>query len=113
MSTKQHITGEAGVSTLEALARSWLDEGDEEWRAARMRELLAVAHPSLGEQQVWRVFLDFAEWVRIRDGLEDGKVHWERVFPELTGPEPTAAAYDLACDLVDDELHFLLRGRRR
>lgn len=107
---EQHITSEAGVSALEALARSWLDG---EWEPARARELRAVAHPSLGEQQVWRVFLDFVEWVRIRDGLEDGKVHWERVFPELTGPEPTAAAYDLACDLADDELHFLLRGRRR
>lgn len=113
MSTKQHITGEAGVSTLEALARSWLDEGDEEWRAARMRELLAVAHPSLGEQQVWQAFQDLAEFTRIRDGLEEGTVHWERVFPELTSSTPSADAYEMACDLVDDELHFLLRGRRR
>lgn len=110
MSTKQHITGEAGVSALEALARSWLDG---EWEPARVRELRAVAHPDLDDQQAWQAFQDLAEFIRIRDGLEEGTVHWERVFSELTGPEPSLHAYDLACELVEHELHLLLHGRRR
>lgn len=108
--TQKHDTAAEARTRLEDLARLRLDD---EWADARTRELLATAHRDLDEEQAWCLFRDLAEAVRLRDGVNDGVIHWREVCPKLTGPNYSLDAYEIACGLVDDALQLLLHGRPR
>jgi hypothetical protein len=108
--THKHDTAAVAGSRLEELARSWLDG---EWTDARTRELLTLVHRNLDAEQAWALFRDLAEAVRLRDGVNDGTVHWREVCPKLTGPNFSDDAYDIACGLVDNALQLLVHGRPR
>lgn len=108
--TGKHDTTAVAGSRLEEPATLWLNE---EWDTARTRELWAMFHPDLEQARAWAVFQDLAEAIRLRDGVGEGRIHWAKVCPKLTGIDRSADAYDIACGLVEDATHLLLHGRPR
>jgi hypothetical protein len=106
--TELHDTAAEARTRLEDLARLWLHQ---EWTDALTRELWASFHPGLEEARAWAVFEDLVEAIRLRDGVNDGTVHWREVCPKLTGPNYSEDAYEIASGLVDDALQLLIHGR--
>lgn len=106
--TQKHDAAAEARTRLEDLARLWLHE---EWTDALTRELWASFPPDLDEEHAWRTFEDLAEAIRLRDGVNEGRIHWREVCPALTGPNYSLDAYEIACGLVDDALELLLHGR--
>ena len=94
---------------LEDLAGHWLNQ---QWTAERETELYALVHTSWPQDLAWLLFRELAEWVRIRDGVNDGLLHWTYVDDRLTCTEPTTAAFQIACGHVDQLVHGLLGARR-
>jgi hypothetical protein len=73
-------------------------------------EVDRLAHPALAPEQVWAAFEDLVEAVRLRDGINDQIVRWDEVDDELTGPDRSEAAFQIACQRVDAALQRLLPG---
>ncbi len=95
---------------LEDLAARWLND---DWTVSRETELYAIAHRDRAEEAIWALFEDLCESVRLRNGVNDGTVHWSAVCDELTGWDPSEAAWEIAQERVDDFTYSLLFGRTR
>ncbi|NJP24402.1 hypothetical protein FLW53_09340 [Microbispora sp. SCL1-1] len=95
---------------LEDLAVRYLNE---DWTTSDETELYHFAHHDRAEEAIWALFEDLAEAVRLRNGVGDGTVHWSAVCDELTGWDPSEAAWEIAQERVDELTYSLLFGRTR
>ncbi|WP_405149516.1 hypothetical protein OG589_14795 [Sphaerisporangium sp. NBC_01403] len=60
----------------------------------------------------WPLFEEYAALVELRDGVNDGRVDWREVDPEITGWDPSTTAYEVACQMAGDAARALLGGQR-
>ncbi|GIH26004.1 hypothetical protein Aph01nite_43140 [Acrocarpospora phusangensis] len=96
---------------LGSLAVAWLNEL---WTVEFDVALIALSHRSYSgdPEAMWADFEEFASAVYLRNGVDNGTVHWSQVDDELACSEPSAAAFNIACDRVSEAARVLLCGRR-
>ncbi len=95
---------------LEALAETHL-AGD--WTAEHEAELFELAAvPGRSRAATWAAWEEYVRLVDLRDGVGDGRTHWREVDPDITAPEPSAVAYEIACHQVEDAACVLLGACR-
>ena len=104
-------TLEATTATaeLEALATAYAN--DERPKHEIHQAVDRLAHPALTPAQAWAAFEDLADAVQLRDDVNEGRADWRQVCDEITGPDPSQAAYEIACERVEDAARALLHPR--
>lgn len=81
-------------------------------RDAPLFEVRPWASSSLAEEDLALAWNDFAEAVRIREGLATGCITWAEVQPELTCTDRQETAFQDACAEADEARERLQHGYR-
>lgn len=94
-----------------AASLEWLARNQEQVENPQGAMVLAcLTHPSLRGGLRQDAFADYAEAVRVRDGLGTGELDWREEYPELTCADAAEEAFQLACARADEALAVLLHG---
>jgi hypothetical protein len=82
-----------------------------DWTDVHEAELYTLAHiPGRSRAATWAAWEEYTRLVDLRDSVADDGARWREVDPDITGPEPSSVAYEIACHQVEDAACVLLGG---
>jgi hypothetical protein len=97
----------AAADRLADLADAYLDD---RWTPELEAELYTLAASGRSRAATWAAWEEYVSWVELRDRVNDDGAAWIEVDPDITGPEPSTTAYQIACGQVEDAACVLLGG---
>lgn len=101
------IPAPSTAELLERLAGQVLEDRVPDCRLPfALRELC----PHLEEDRALETFEDYVEGIVLRDGLEEGAIHWSQPMPDAAGAERTMQALEAARTRIADALAVLTGG---
>lgn len=102
--TALRIVPATRAELIERLAGQVLEDRVPDWC---LPGVLAMLAPHLDADKALEVFEDLIEGIVLRDGLEDGSLHWCEVLPDAIGGERDMQALESARVRIADALKIL------
>jgi hypothetical protein len=107
------VTGRASaLADVERLAELADARLDGRWTPEHEAELFTLAASGRSRAETWAAWEEYVRLVDLRDRVADDGSAWREVDPDITGPEPSAIAYEVAVHQVEDAACVLLGACR-